>query len=164
MARETPFVDRSVSDLDRLLDGGPPEVRAIVLDKKRVLDTKMGGGATRGRRWVQPPLTDAGLERYAGILAFEITVTGTLPSGNTTRSVTHYVIDMAGGTIVSQVLLPDAVKKNNSVSLIVKVPSLARSFAIGTFDDAGNFQASTFLRVNNPATDNQRATEGAVSR
>jgi hypothetical protein len=96
-------------------------------------------------------------------MALEVTVTGTLPSGNPTKTVTHFVIDNTRKAIVGQVALPDAAKQITSVSLTVKVPSLSASFAIGTFDDAGNFQPSTFLQVNNPATDNQRAT-GAFGR
>jgi hypothetical protein len=111
----------------------------------------------------RPPLTAAGIESYAGVLALEITVTGTLPNGNTTGVVTHFVVDRTKGAIVGQVVLPDAARQNNSVSLNVKVPGIAAAFAIGTFDDAGNFQESTFLRVNNPVTDNKPAT-GAVGQ
>lgn len=100
----------------------------------------------------EPPLTVAGMARYAGVLAVEITVTGTLPNGDTTNTVTYFIVDKARGTIVSQVVLPDAVKQNNSVSITVKVPSLSGSFEIGTFDDAGNFLPSSFLSVNRPDT------------
>jgi hypothetical protein len=38
----------------------------------------------------------------------------------------------------------------NSVSLTIKVPSVARrSCAVGTFDISGNFEPSTFLRITN---------------
>jgi collagen type VII alpha len=85
----------------------------------------------------QPPLTAAGMARYAGVLsASEITVTGTLHKGETTRI--------------------------NSVSLTIKVRSVARSCAVGTFDSSGNFEPSTFLRVTNAATG--PAPSGAVGR
>ena len=110
---------------------------------------------------VQPPLTAAGTVSYAGVLAvFEITITGTLPSGNLTGTVTYFIIDTARSTIVSQIVLPDAVKQNNSVAITVKVPSASASYAVGTFDSSGDFQASSFLTVSNPAGD-QRPS-GAV--
>jgi hypothetical protein len=95
-------------------------------------------------------------------MASEITITGTLPKGNTTRNVTYYLVDASRNTIVNQVVLPDAVDQNNLVSLAVTVPSATASYAIGTFDDGGRFLASTFLSVNKPASD-QRTT-GAVGR
>ena len=61
-------------------------------------------GAT-GARW---PLTAA---------AYDIVVTGTLPSGDTTGTVTYFVIDTTNNTIVGQVVLPNAVKQKTSVSL-----------------------------------------------
>jgi hypothetical protein len=94
--------------------------------------------------------------------ASEITITGTLPNGNTTETVTYFIIDTTRNTVVGQVVLPDAVKQNNSVSLTVKVPSSNGSFAVGTFSGNGNFQPSSFLHVNTPATD-QRPS-GAVGR
>jgi hypothetical protein len=126
------------------------------------------GQTSLGGRWeltatAKPPLTAAGIVSYSGTLAaFELVVTGTLPNGNTTKTITHFIIDTTRNGIVSQVVLPDAVKQNNSVSLLVKVPSLSGSFSIGTFDDAGNFQMSTFLRVSNPAGDHRPI--GAVGR
>src|SRR5437879_5006413 len=62
------------------------------------------GGAALGGVWelatrsgeavAQPPLTAAGMVSYAGVLpAFEITITGTLPKGNTTGTVTYFVVD-----------------------------------------------------------------------
>jgi hypothetical protein len=90
---------------------------------------------------------------YAGLLAaYEITITGTLPKGDTTRTDTYFITD--SNTIVGQVVLPDAVKKYNSVLVTLKVPNASRSYAIGTIDDDG-FHASTFLSVRNP-TGNQR--------
>jgi hypothetical protein len=115
------------------------------------------GAAALGGGWelattAQPPLTAAGRVNYTGVLAaFEITVTGTLPTGNTTGTVTHFIIDKATGTIVSQIILPDAAKQFNSVAIAVKVPSATASYAVGTFDSNGDFQPSSFLSVSSPA-------------
>jgi hypothetical protein len=93
--------------------------------------------------------------------AAEITVTGTLPTGDTTGNVTYFVIDTTTNTVVGQVILPNAVKKNTAVSLTVKVPSASASYQIGTFDEDG-FHSSSFLSVRNP-TSNQRPP-GAIGR
>ena len=93
--------------------------------------------------------------------AAEVTVTGTLPMGDTTGNVTYFVIDTTTNTVVGQVVLPNAVKKNTSVSLTVKVPNASASYQIGTFDEDG-FHASSFLSVRNP-TSNQRPP-GAIGR
>jgi hypothetical protein len=77
--------------------------------------------------------------------------------------VTYFIIDATRSAVVGQVVLPDASNKHNSVSITVKVPSLSGSFAIGTFDDAGNFKPSNFLHVNNPASGDHRPTR-AVGR
>jgi hypothetical protein len=77
----------------------------------------------------------------------EVTVIGTLPSGDTTSSVTYFIIDRAKNAIVGQVVLPNASNQHNSVSMTVKVPSAGGPHDIGTFDDAGNFRAAEFLRV-----------------
>ena len=96
------------------------------------------------------PLTVAGMESYKGLLAaYDINVTGTLPKGNTTRTVTHFIKDMANDSIVGHVILPDAAQQSNSVSMTVKVPNASTSLAIGTFEDDG-FHPTTFLSVGTP--------------
>ncbi|RWH69251.1 hypothetical protein [Mesorhizobium sp.] len=87
----------------------------------------------------------------AGFAATEVSIRGVLPIGDTTENVTYFILDMAKNTIVGQVILPKAVKQSLAVSLTVKVPSTARSFAIGTFDEGGNFQVASSLRVEHPA-------------
>ncbi|WP_044547646.1 hypothetical protein [Mesorhizobium japonicum] len=82
--------------------------------------------------------------------AIEVTVMGALPVGSTTGNVNYFIVDTAKDAIVGQVVLPNAVRQSQSVVLTVKVPSNVSSLAIGTFDDAGNFQASTFLSVDSP--------------
>jgi len=81
--------------------------------------------------------------------AHEVTVIGTLPQGDSTATVNYFIIDLADNSIVGQLFLPNAVKKNTSVSLTVKVPSASASYAVGTFDENG-FQPSSFLSVRNP--------------
>lgn len=98
------------------------------------------------------PLTASGMAAYPGILAavYEITVTGVLPKGNTTKNVTYFIVD-ANNTIVGQILLPDASEKYNSVSIALKVSSASAPYSIGTFDDRG-FHPSNFLSVRNPVS------------
>jgi hypothetical protein len=123
--------------------------------------TGLIGAAAFGGAWelagesqlsaTQPPLTAAGMVSYAGVLvASEITVTGTLPVGNTTGTVNYFIIDAATRTIVSQIILPDAATQFNSVAIVVKVPTASAAYAIVTFDSNGNFQASSFLSVSSP--------------
>lgn len=101
--------------------------------------------ATRARS----PLTKAGIARYLGVFAaYEINITGTLPQGKTTENVTYFIADTATNTLVGTVLLPDAVERKTSVSLILKVAKPSASFAIGTFKD-GVFHRSQFLSVHN---------------
>ncbi len=101
------------------------------------------------------PLTALGIATYAGLLAAsEIIVTGTLPKGRTTKSVTYFIID-PNNTIVGQVLLPDAAEQFNSVSITLKVPNASASYTIGTFDDHG-FHAADFLSVRNPTNNGPR--------
>src|SRR3954452_1578171 len=84
--------------------------------------------------------------------AHEITVTGVLPKGDTTGTVTYFVVDTANNIVVGQVVLPNAIKTDMSVKLPVKVPNASASYAIGTFDDKG-FTPSSFLSVRNPTSD-----------
>ena len=93
--------------------------------------------------------------------SLRITVTGTLPIGDTTGNVAYFIIDTTTNAVVGQVVLPNAVKKKTSVSVTVKVPNASASYQIGTFDEDG-FHASSFLSVRNP-TSNQRPP-GAIGR
>ena len=96
---------------------------------------------------------------FAG--AAEVTVTGTLPIGDTTGNVTYFVIDTTTNSVVGHVVLPNAVKRKLQFQLPVKVPNASASYQIGTFDEDG-FHASSFLSVRNP-TSNQRPP-GAIGR
>jgi hypothetical protein len=130
-------------------------VGAASLGGSWTLDSRAGISAQHS------PLTAAGIARYAGLLsAVQIMVTGNLPIGSTTGTLTYFIIDKATRTIVSQVVLPDAVSQNHSVALTLTVPSAAASYAIGTFDTDGKFQPSSFLNVSTPAED--RTPRGVV--
>jgi len=87
-----------------------------------------------------------------GPAGHDVMITGALPIGDTTRTVTYFIIDAANKTIVGTVALPDAVNRKTSVSLAVKVPDANAPYEIGTFDEDG-FHASSFLSVRNPTTD-----------
>ena len=89
----------------------------------------------------------------------EVTVTGTLPMGDTTGIVTYLITDTTTNGVVGQVVLPNAVKEKTSVSMIVKVPNASASYQIGSFDEDG-FHVSSFLSVSNP-TSNQ-SPPGAI--
>jgi len=84
--------------------------------------------------------------------AHEITVTGALPKGDTTGTVTYFIVNTANNTVVGQIVLPNATKNDMSVAVPVKVSSARASYAIGTFDDKG-FTPSSFLSVRNPTSD-----------
>jgi|SRR5947208_7968124 len=100
----------------------------------------------------------------AGFGVMEVTVRGVLPIGDTTENVTYFILDTAKSAIVGQVMLPKAVKRSLAVALTVRVPSSAGSLAIGTFDDGGNFQVASFLRVDTPAVQSPDGAVGASGR
>ena len=134
----------SVTEAPRLRDH-----HVCVCARVRSIASKSSGVADdepRGRNRVQLHLTPAAEVP-------EVTVTGTLPMGDTTGIVTYFVIDTTTNSVVGQVVLPNAVKKKTSVSMTVKVPNASASYQIGTFDEDG-FHASSFLSVRNPTSTN----------
>ncbi|TPM26965.1 hypothetical protein FJ958_19210 [Mesorhizobium sp. B2-3-5] len=96
--------------------------------------------------------------------AMDVTVRGVLPIGDATANVTYFILDTAKSAIVGQVILPAAVKRSHAVVITVKVPSTAGSLDIGTFDDGGNFQAASFLRVESPAVSRPGGAVGPSGR
>ncbi|TIQ29656.1 MAG: hypothetical protein E5X48_29860 [Mesorhizobium sp.] len=100
----------------------------------------------------------------ASFAVMEVTVRGVLPIGDTTENVTYFILDAVKSSIVGQVILPKAVKRSLAVALTVKVPSSAGKLAIGTFDDGGNFQVASFLRVEPPAVQSPGGAVGASGR
>lgn len=128
-------------------------------------DTLLRASTIDANEGGRSPLTATGMASYSGLLAaYDITITGTLPTGNTTGTVTYFIIDTTSKTIVGQVMLPDAVNHNNSVSVTVKVPNATAPYEIGTFD-GGGFHASSFLSVRNPTSSAaSKPPSGAVGR
>ncbi|TIW27300.1 MAG: hypothetical protein E5V81_04835 [Mesorhizobium sp.] len=100
----------------------------------------------------------------AGFAVMDVAVRGVLPIGDDTENVTYFVLDMAKSAIVGQVNLPKTVKRSLAVSLNVKVPSTAGALAIGTFDDGGNFQVASFLRVETPVVPRPDGAVGPSAR
>ncbi|ESW98120.1 hypothetical protein X727_31835 [Mesorhizobium sp. L103C119B0] len=94
----------------------------------------------------------------------EVAVRGVLPIGDTTENVPYFILDTAKSAVVGQVILPKAVKRSLAVAVTVKVPAAAGSLAIGTFDDGGNFQACSFLRVESPAVEHPDGAVGPSGR
>jgi len=98
-----------------------------------------------------PPITATGIETYAGVLSaiglHEILVTGNLPRGQTTQNVTYFVVDGDTKVIVSQVTLPDASNRFHAVEIRLKVARLSGAYAIGTFQQDGDFKPAEFLSV-----------------
>jgi hypothetical protein len=92
----------------------------------------------------------------------DVVVKGILPIGDTTETVTHFIVDPARKTVVGQVALPNAVAKKTAVSLTVKVPSNPGAYAVGAFDENGVFRASSFLSVHRSVGD--QPSGGPVGR
>jgi hypothetical protein len=95
-------------------------------------------------------------------VVYDLVVRGALPIGDTTATVTHFIIDTLTNTVVGQVTLPNAVAKKTAVSLTVKVPNDTGVFAIGAFDEDGGFHPSTFLSIHRSASG--QSPSGAVGR
>lgn len=100
----------------------------------------------------------------AGFAVMAVTVRGVLPIGDATGNVIYFILDAAKNAIVGQVILPAAVKRSHAVAITVTVPSTAGSLAIGTFEDGGNFQAASFLRVESPAVGRPSGAVGPSGR
>ena len=100
----------------------------------------------------------------AGFALMDVTVRGVLPIGDATENVTYFILDAAKSAIVGQVILPAGVKRSHAVAITVKVPSASGSLAIGTFDDDGNFQVASFLRVEAPAVNRPSGAVGPSGR
>jgi hypothetical protein len=74
----------------------------------------------------------------------EIRVSGAIAPGATTRTITYYVVDRASGSVVGNLLLPDAATFANRFDMKVTVPRVADTYDVGTFDDAGEFVSANF--------------------
>ncbi|UVK46587.1 DUF4347 domain-containing protein [Mesorhizobium sp. AR07] len=151
-------------------DGLSRATRASVAAATGLIGSRTLGGDWKlrvrtGHAAALPPLTKEGMMSYAAVLAaIEVTVTGILPIGNTTGNVNYFILDTAKSAIVGQIVLPNAAKHSQSVAFTVRVPGTVATLAIGTFDDGGNFQASSFLSVGKPVADRPSGAVGPSGR
>lgn len=77
-------------------------------------------------------------------LAYQLTVSGAIPGGPTTNTVTYFVMDRAKNTVVGNIMLPNASENIRRFRLVVPAPSFSDSFDVGVFDNAGNFVSAGF--------------------
>jgi hypothetical protein len=109
---------------------------------------ELGGcwNLARGPRTLtaRQPLSPDGQARYAGVLAVQITISGEIQQGPTTRNVAYFVLDEARNAVVGNITLPDASTFAKSFRLQVTVPQLSESFAVGLFDEKGTFVSAGF--------------------
>jgi hypothetical protein len=101
-------------------------------------------GLAPGAGELQPPITAAAMRAWSHVLAPEITVSGSIPQGQTTANITYFVVDSASNAIVGNITLPDASTIANSFRLNVRVPHLSDSFDVGTMSDDGEFASAGF--------------------
>ena len=104
----------------------------------------LGGTWWLGRHQARPPLTQVGVGSYAGVLAPEITVTGSIANGPTTANVTYFVVDRGRNAVVGNITLPDASTVSHAFRLNVQVPNPSGSLDVGSFDDSGKFVSAGF--------------------
>lgn len=104
----------------------------------------------------------AGVSTTLSAAVFDIVVKGRLPAGDSTENVTHFIIDTASKTVVGQINLPNATKRETAVSIAVKVPSAGGPYSIGTFAAEG-FRPTSFLEISGPIERMPRA-DPAVAR
>jgi hypothetical protein len=114
-------------------------------------DSKVGAAALGGT-WelsveteARPPLTEAGVAAYVGVLAPpELTVSGTIPEGPTTANVTYFVVEKSANAIVGHITLPNASTFARTFRLGVRVANLSGDFKVGVFDESGTFVPAGF--------------------
>lgn len=102
------------------------------------------GARTSSRALPEPPLTKAGVAAYAGVLAYQLTVSGNIPEGPTTSTVTYFVMDREKNAVVGNILLPNASESIRRFRLLVSVPRFSDSFDVGVFDTGGAFVSAGF--------------------
>jgi hypothetical protein len=93
---------------------------------------------------LQPPITAAAISAWSHVLAPEITVSGSIPQGQTTANISYFVLDRARNAVVGNITLPDASTVANSFRLNVRVPQLSDNFDVGTMSDDGEFVSAGF--------------------
>jgi hypothetical protein len=97
-----------------------------------------------------PPITAGAISAWPHVLAIEITVSGSIPSGQTNRDVIYFVVDKVRNELVGNITLPDASNVANSFKLNVRVPQLSDQFDVGTMSDDGKFVSAGFT-IETPA-------------
>jgi hypothetical protein len=73
-----------------------------------------------------------------------ITVSGTIAAGPTTRSITYFVVDRTRDAIIGNITLPNASTFANAFRLDVNIPNNSDSVDVGLFDDGGKFVSAGF--------------------
>jgi len=74
----------------------------------------------------------------------QLKVSGPIPRGETTRSITYFVVDRSTGAIAGNLTLPDAATFANAFAMTVDVPRVASTYDVGTFNEAGEFVSANF--------------------
>jgi hypothetical protein len=90
---------------------------------------------------IRPPQS---LGLAGALMAHEITVSGRIPKGPTTGTITYFVVDKSKRAIVGNITLPNASTQSSAFRITVKVPSLSDSYDVGVFNAAGNFVSAGF--------------------
>jgi hypothetical protein len=94
---------------------------------------------------VIPPITEAGIVKYCGILAGNILLTGALPKGEMTQTVTYVVVDRDTKEVVSETRLPNASDRLTGVRMLLPVKRECPAYEVGTLTPSGEFRAIDFL-------------------
>jgi len=119
------------------------------------------------KKRVLPPITVEGIANFKGILSagggYEIIVSGALPRGETTKNVTHWIVDRDTNAIVSQVVLPDRSNHFNNVEMRLKVARPSSGYSVGTFQSDGQFKAADFLSVRSDLNPSSSGPVGPIT-
>ena len=76
--------------------------------------------------------------------SIRITVSGEIPEGLTTGSVTYFVLDLTKKSVVGSLVLPNAGQQIRRFRIAVDVPSSSNNFDVGLFDKDGRFVSANF--------------------
>ncbi|SRR6266404_98435 len=96
---------------------------------------------------VIPPITEAGVAKYRGILG-NILLEGRLPKGAITETTTYVVVDRDTKEVVSETRLPKASERLTGVRMLLPVKRECTAYEVGTLTPGGEFRAVDFLSAN----------------
>jgi hypothetical protein len=99
---------------------------------------------------VVPPIKRTGLTKYKGVLAadtHQVLLTGTLPQGETTRTLAYSIIEYDTKAIAAEVKLHDASTSLTHVRMLITVKHVCDAYQVGTFGQNGDFKPVEFLSV-----------------